>query len=603
MREQRPDPDQLLQRVRGEAERKREGQLKIFFGAAPGVGKTYSMLEVARRKKREGLEIVVGLVETHGRKETEALLEGLEVLARRKFEYRGTLLQEFDLDAALHRKPAIMLVDELAHANASGSRHKKRWQDIYELLGAGISVYTTMNVQHLESLNDVVYQITGINVRETVPDHLMERADEIELVDLPPDDLIQRLREGKVYMPDQAAAAIENFFRKGNLIALRELSLRRTADRVDEQMQDYRQDKGIKDIWPAGERILVCVGHNPRSIRLIHAARRLAAGLRSEWIAVHVEAPSKVRPSEQDVRQLADHMRLAESLGAETAVLSGQKMSEEILTYGRSRNVTRIIVGKPTHARWKDKLFGSPLDEIVRGSGDIDVYVISGDSAVPHRHAERRRVPRVWKRREWAWSVLTVGVATGAAALMQPYFEQVDLVMAFLLGVMFVASRTSTWPALFAAFLSVASFDFFFVPPFFTFAVSDARHLVTFVVMLMVSIVISRLTLRVRSQAEAARLRERRTAGLYNMSRDLVRERGANKLAEIAMKHIGEMFDSAVAVLIADDQGRLTTAGGGPFAFVPDQQESSVAQWVYEHRQAAGQSTDTPTFALSAFRS
>jgi two-component system sensor histidine kinase KdpD len=593
MNEQRPDPDQLLQRVREEEERKREGQLKVFFGAAPGVGKTYAMLEAARQKKREGMELVLGLVETHGRKETEALLEGLEVLPRRKVEYRGTLLKEFDLDAALVRKPAIMLVDELAHTNAPGSRHKKRWQDIYELLGAGISVYTTMNVQHLESLNDVVSQITGINVRETVPDLILERADEIELVDLPPDDLIQRLREGKVYMPDQAAAAIENFFRKGNLIALRELSLRRTADRVDEQMQVYRLDKGIKDIWPAGERILVCVGHNPRSIRLIHAARRLAAGLRSEWIAVHVEAPSKVRPSEQDLRQLGDHMRLAESLGAETVVLSGQKMSEEILNYARSRNVTRLIVGKPTHARWKDKLFGSPLDEIVRGSGDIDVYVISGDPAERHRHAERRRVPRAWRKREWAWSVLTVGVATGAAALMQPYFEQVDLVMVYLLGVMFVASRTSTWPALFAAFLSVASFDFFFVPPLLTFAVNDVRHMVTFAVMFLVSIVISRLTLRVRSQAEAARLRERRTAGLYNLSRELVRERGANRLAEIAMKHIGEMFDSTVAILIADDQGRLTTAGGGLFAFVPDQQELSVAQWVYEHRQPAGQSTDT----------
>src|SRR5512137_1112460 len=593
MNEQRPDPDQLLQRVRDEEERKREGQLKVFFGAAPGVGKTYAMLEAARRKMRDGVEVVVGLVETHGRKETEALLEGLEVLPRRTVEYRGANLPEFDLDASLKRRPAIILVDELAHTNVPGSRHKKRWQDVYELLGAGINVYTTINVQHLESLNDVVAQITGINVRETVPDFLLDRADEIELIDLPPDDLLQRLREGKVYMPDQAAAAIENFFRKGNLIALRELSLRRTADRVDEQMQVYRQDKGISDIWPAGERILVCVGHNPRSIRLIHAARRLAAGLRAAWIAVHVEAPSKVRPSEQDRRQLADHMRLAESLGAETAVLSGQKMSDEVLTYARSRNVTRIIVGKPTHARWKDKFFGSPLDEIVRGSGDIDVYVISGDPAKPHQHAERRRVPRAGKRREWAWSVLTVGVATGAAALMQPYFEQVDLVMVYLLGVMFVASRTSTWPALFAAFLSVASFDFFFVPPFFTFAVNDVRHMVTFAVMFLVSIVISRLTLQVRSQAEAARLRERRTAGLYNLSRDLVRERGANRLSEIAVKHIGEMFDSTVAVLIADDQGRLVAAGSGPFAFVPDPQESSVAQWVYEHRQPAGLSTDT----------
>src|SRR5512135_587374 len=387
-RRQRPDPDELMRRVHAEEERRREGQLKIFFGAAPGVGKTYAMLEAARKRRSEGVDVVVGLVETHGRKETEALLPELEIMPRRSIEYRGAVLQEFDIDAALARKPTVILVDELAHSNPEGSRHKKRWQDIYELLGAGITVYTTMNVQHFESLNDVVAQITGVTVRETVPDFLLDRADEIELVDLPPDDLIQRLRDGKVYMRDQAAAAIENFFRKGNLIALRELALRRTADRVDEQMQVYRQDKGIKDIWPAGERILVCVGHNPRSIRLIHAARRLAAGLRAEWIAVHVEAPAKVRPSASDLKQLADHMRLAESLGAETVTLSGQRMSEEILTYARSRNVTRIIIGKPTHPRWKDKLFGSPLDEIVRGSGDLDVYVISGDVAVPHVHRE-----------------------------------------------------------------------------------------------------------------------------------------------------------------------------------------------------------------------
>ena len=593
MEERRPSPDELLDRVRREAERSREGQLKIFFGAAPGVGKTYAMLEAARQKRTEGVEIVVGLVETHGRKETEALLEGMEILPRRNVEYRGAILKEFDLDSALRRKPAIMLVDELAHTNAPGSRHKKRWQDIYELLGAGISIYTTVNVQHLESLNDVVSQITGINVRETIPDFLLERADEIELIDLPPDDLLQRMKEGKVYMPEQAAAAIENFFRKGNLIALRELALRRTADRVDEQMQDYRQDKGIKEIWPAGERILVCIGANPRSIRLIHAARRLAAGLRAEWIAVHVEAPSQVRPSESDLKQLADHMRLAESLGAESVTLSGQRMSEEILTYARNRNVTRIIIGKPTHARWKDKLFGSPLDEIVRGSGDIDVYVISGDVAAPHLHLPSKRAPRTGRKREWLWSLLTVSLCTGIAKLMFPYFERLDLAMIFLLGVVFTASRTSIWPSLFATILSIAAFDFFFIPPYYSFAVSDIRYFFTFIVMFIVSFVISRLTLRVRDQAESARLRERRTASLYNLSRDLVRERGAMRLSEIAMKHIGEIFDSQVVVCIPDDQNRLAPATNGPFAFTPDQQELSVAQWVYEHRQPAGLGSDT----------
>jgi two-component system sensor histidine kinase KdpD len=593
MEEQRPDPDELLDRARREAERNREGQLKIFFGAAPGVGKTYAMLEAARQKKQESVDIVVGLVETHGRKETEALLEGLEILPRRNVEYRGTILKAFDLDAALRRKPAIMLVDELAHTNVPGSRHKKRWQDIYELLGAGISVYTTVNVQHFESLNDVVSQITGVNVRETVPDFLLDRADEIELIDLPPDDLLQRLREGKVYMPEQAAAAIENFFRKGNLIALRELALRRTADRVDEQMQVYRQDKGIKEIWPAGERILVCVGHNPRSIRLIHAARRLAAGLRAEWIAVHVEAPSRVRTSESDIKQLADHMRLAESLGAETVTLSGQRMSEEILMYARSRNVTRIIIGKPTHARWKDKLFGSPLDEIVRGSGDIDVYVISGDMPGPHAHPTERVRRDTVPKSEWLLSALTVAACTGIGLFMFPHFERLDLAMVYLLGVVFTASRTGKWPSLFATILSVAAFDFFFVPPYYTFAVSDVRYFITFIVMFIVSFMISRLTLRVRQQAEAARLRERRTATLYNLSRDLVRERGTKRLSEIARKHVGEVFDCEVAILLPDDQNRLASAPDGAYSFTPDQQELSVAQWVYEHRQPAGLGSDT----------
>ncbi len=593
MEERRPSPDELLDRMRREAERSREGQLKIFFGAAPGVGKTYAMLEAARQKKSEGVDIVVGLAETHGRKETEALLEGLEILPRRNVTYRGTVLKEFDLDAALGRKPAIILVDELAHTNAPDLRHKKRWQDVYELLGAGISVYATVNVQHLESLNDVVAQITGINVRETVPDFLLDRADEIELIDLPPDDLIQRLREGKVYMPEQAAAAVENFFRKGNLIALRELALRRTADRVDEQMQIYRRDKGITTIWPAGERIMVCLGANPRSIRLIHAARRLAARLRAEWIAVHVEAPTRVRPTEQDLKQLADYMRLAESLGAESVTLSGHRMSEELLTYARSRNVTRIIVGKPTHPRWKDKIFGSPLDEIVRGSGAIDVYVISGDVAQPHVHRETSARPHTWRKREWLWSVLTVATCTGIAQLMFPYFERLDLAMVYLLGVVLAASRASKWPSLFATVLSIAAFDFFFIPPYYSFAVSDVRYFITFIVMFVVSFVISRLTLRVRQQAEAARLRERRTAALYNLSKDLVRERGGKRLSEIAMKHISEMFESQVVILIPDDQNLLVPAGDGAFAFIPDQQELSVAQWVYEHRQPAGLGSDT----------
>ncbi len=593
MEERRPDPDLLLEQAREEEERRRQGKLTIFFGAAPGVGKTYAMLEAAREKRAERIDVVVGYAETHGRKETEALLEGLEVLPRRSIEYRAKLQQEFDLDAALARKPAIILVDELAHTNIPGSRHKKRWQDVIELLEAGMHVYTTVNVQHLESLNDVVYRITGVVVHETLPDSLLDRADEIELLDLPPDDLLQRLKDGKVYVPELAASAIDNFFRKGNLIALRELALRRTADRVDEQMLRYRRDKGIKDIWPAAERILVCIGQNPRSIRLIQAGRRMAAGLRADWIAAHVEAPSRVRPSERDLKQLADHMRLAESLGAETVTLTGPRMSEEVLAYARNRNVSKIVIGKPTHARWKDKLFGSPLDEIVRGSGDIDVYVITGDSAERHRHPESQ-IPRLtWRKREWLWSVLAVAGSTGIAALMFPYFDLMDLAMVYLLGVVIAASRTSKWPSMFAALLSVAAFDFFFVPPYYTFAISDIRYFFTFIVMGVVSFVISRLTLRVRQQAEASRQRERRTASLYHLSRDLVRERGKARLSESAAKHIGEVFDSQVVVLIPNEQNTLVIAAPSPDTFTIDQQEFGVAQWVFEHHQPAGLGTDT----------
>ncbi len=601
MEERRPDPDLLLSRIRQEAERGREGQLKIFFGAAPGVGKTYAMLEAARQKLSEGIDVMVGLVETHKRKETEALLEGLEILPRLKIEYRGTTLSEFDIDAALKRKPFIMLVDELAHTNAPGSRHKKRWQDVYELLGSGINVYTTMNVQHLESLNDVVNQITGVSVRETVPDFLLDRADEIELVDLPPDDLLQRLKEGKVYVRELAAEARENFFRKGNLLALRELALRRTAERVDEQMQSYRVVKGVKEVWPVAERILVCVGPNPRSIRLIRAAKRMADGLRGEWIAAYVEAPHKVKPSESDLRQLAEHMRLAESLGAETVTLSGSKASEEILTYSRERNVTKIIVGKPTHPRWKDKLFGSMLDDVVRGSGEIDVYVITGDTG----EAPPRPVPKLGRRKpkeqEWILSVVTVGIVTGIAALMSPYVPVSDLAMVYLLGAVFVAIRAGKVPVFVAALLSVLAFDFFFVPPRYTFYVNSPGYVITFIVMFSVAMIISRLAMKIQNQANTARQRERRTAALYSLSRKLVHERGIDKLSAIAIKHIGEVFSSHVVVLTPDERGALEVSVTGPITFALDQKELSVAQWTFNHGQRAGLGTDTLSGAKALY--
>lgn len=601
MEERRPDPDLLLAEVRQEEDRLREGQLKIFFGAAPGVGKTYAMLGVAQQKLAEGIDIVAGVVETHGRKETETLLEGLQIIPRRSVEYRGAVLSEFDIDSALKRKPAIILVDELAHTNAPGSRHKKRWQDIYELLGAGISVYTTVNVQHLESLSDVVSNITGITVRETIPDFLLERADEIELVDLPPDDLLQRLRDGKVYVPELAAKAREFFFRKGNLLALRELALRRTAQRVDEQMQRYREVKGVREIWPAAEKLLVCVGPNPQSIRLIRAAKRMAAGLSAEWIAVYVEAPHKVKPSESDLRQLAEHMRLAESLGAETVTLSGPKASEEILAYARDRNVTKIVIGKPTHPRWKDKLFGSMLDELVRGSGDIEVYVISGDTGEPVKGIIAKSLRSDSGAKEWLFSLAVVVACSGLALLMKTYFEIVDLAMVYLLGVVIAAIKTERGPSLFAAFLSVAAFDFIFIPPYYTFAVSNVRYFITFIVMFMVAFIISRLTHRIRDQVYAARQREKRTTAMYNLSRKFVHERGIEKLCAIAIRHISEVLPSHVVVLVPADRGKLTIPATGQETFALDEKELSVAQWTFDHRQRAGLGTDTLSGARALY--
>ncbi|MHB8771369.1 MAG: DUF4118 domain-containing protein [Syntrophales bacterium] len=593
MEARRPDPDELLGRAVSEEKRQRQGKLKIFFGAAPGVGKTYAMLEAAQKRRAEGVDIAVGVVETHGRKETEALLNGLEILPRRLQSHRSRDIPEFDIDAALARRPSLIIVDELAHTNAPESRHKKRWQDVRELLSAGISVYTTVNVQHLESLNDIVRQITGVIVRETLPDSFLAQADEIELIDLPPADLLQRLKEGKVYIPEQAEKAMENFFRTGNLIALRELALRRTAEQVEEQMESYRREAGVRAIWPAAERILVCIGPNPRSIRLIRAARRMAAGLRAEWIAVHVEAPPRARSSPEDLKLLAEHMRLAESLGAETATLTGRKASEEILTYARQRNIGKIIVGKPTHPRWKDKLLGSLLDEIIRGSGDIEIYVITGDAAeVPAKPRVRVHPPKI-KPKEWYWSLGTVAVSTALGSIVSPYFDQTDIAMIYLLGIVITSMRTGRWPALAATLLSVAAFDFFFIPPFHTFAVDDIRHLVTFGVMFAVANVITSMTLQIREQAEASRKRERSTAALYALSRKLARERKKGRIFDIATKHISEVFYSQIVILVLDEKGELTELETRVGAFAMDQKEQSVARWAFDNRHSAGLGTDT----------
>lgn len=592
MSQKRPNPDALLKQVKAEEARQLEGKLKVFFGANPGVGKTYAMLEAAHEQRRDGVDVVIGVVETHGRAETEALVKGLEVLPRRTVDYRGTALQEFDLDAALTRRPTVILIDELAHTNAPGLRHAKRWQDVQELLKAGITVYATVNVQHLESLNDVVAQITGVRVRETVPDSMIERADDVELIDLPPDDLLQRLKDGKVYVPEQIQHAIQNFFTKGNLIALRELALRRTAERVDQQMEVYRRDHAVIRTWPAAETIMVCVNMKPRGPRLIRAARQMAADLHAKWIAVYVQIPRHLRLPQVERDRLVQTLRLAEQLGAETVTLTGERIAQELLSYARSRNATKIIVGKPVRSLWKEWMFGSVVSELVHQSGDIDIYVITGEAG-EGQPLMRRSLKRSSKLSEYVYAAAGVSVATAVAWAMFPYFGPANLIMMYLIAVIFIAIRLGRGPSVLASVLSVATFDFFFVPPYFTFAVSDFQYILTFGVMLVVALVISNLAVRIREQAELARYRERRTGVLYTMSRDLATHRGTGMLVQVAAKHLREVFDGQVAIFLADAEKRVRLQRAEQLYFELDPKESGVAQWVFDHTERAGLGTDT----------
>jgi two-component system sensor histidine kinase KdpD len=604
---ERPDPDALLARAQADERGQTRGKLKIFFGASAGVGKTYAMLESARIQKAAGVDVVVGYVEPHGRKETEALLEGLEILPARTLEYRNIKLREFDLDAALARKPTLILVDELAHTNAEGSRHAKRWQDVEELLDAGINVYTTVNVQHLESQNDIVAQITGEIQRETIPDSVFEQADEVELIDLTVDELMQRLREGKVYRPQQAAIATEKFFRKGNLTALREMALRRTAERVDAQMQAYQRERAIADVWPAAERILVCIGPSALAQRLVRAAKRMATGLRAEWIVAFVESPDSAQLSPAKREQVTRALRLAEDLGAQTATLSGHNIADEVLNYARRHNISKIVVGKPEKPRWRELLFGSTVDTLVRRSGVIDVYVIHGehDDTEPRTSASFFTSPERSPASAYAWSTGIIAACTVACFFLYeafPDFDLANLIMFYLLGVVLVAVRFGRGPSVLASVLSVATFDFLFVPPRGTFAVSDVRYVLTFAIMLVTALLISNLTVRIRQQAESARQRERRTQELYDMSRELASTRGIIDLAQSAMRHIGQVFESKVTMLLPDRDGALRSEEElaqssdirlRDVRFAADERDRGVARWAHDHAEAAGLGTKT----------
>jgi two-component system sensor histidine kinase KdpD len=584
----RPDPDALLARARAEEPGPMRARLKIFFGASPGVGKTYAMLESARRLKANGVDVVVGVVETHGRAETAALVAGLDTLPREKLAYRGIELEELDVDAAVARKPTLILVDELAHTNAPGVRHPKRWQDVTDLLEAGIDVYTTLNVQHVEGLNDIVEQITGVRVRETVPDAILERADEIELIDLPPEELLDRLADGKVYVPDQARRAIDNFFRRGNLMALRELALRRTAERVDADVQAYRREQRIGALWPTRERILVCIGPSPGSARLVRAAHRIAESMRAPWYAVHVGITG-APPIRQDDRDRVDaHIALAESLGAEVATLAGASVADAVLAFAREHNVTRIVAGKPTHSRWRDRLRGSMLDALIRGSGAIEIHVIAPADELPPRPTSPRSGAGA-RLAAYIPGLVAVACATALGAAAGDRLSLADDAMLFLFAIM-LAALGGRGPGIAAAALAVGAYDFFLIPPRFTLAVADVHHVMTFAVMFTVGTAMGTMVARLRHAEAASRQRERRTAALLAFTSDAASAKDVADVAAAVVAHVEDVLAAPTAVLVPGADGSLAAAAGlEPLA----SQEIDVARWAHEHRRPAGRGTDT----------
>jgi two-component system sensor histidine kinase KdpD len=591
---QRPNPDELLARIQSEERLQARGKLKIFLGYAAGVGKTYAMLEAAHQRKAEGVDLVVACVDTHGRAETEAMLQGLEVIPRRQVEYRGTFLTEMDVDAVLARRPQLALVDELAHTNVPGSRHPKRYHDVQELLTSGTSVYTTLNVQHLESLNDVIAQITGVVVRETIPDLVLDDATDIELVDLPTDELLHRLKEGKVYVPEQAARAIEKFFRTGNLTALRELGMRRAAERVYEQMRDYMQTRAIPGPWPTKERLLLCVGPSPFSERLVRATRRLADELDAEWSAVNVETGTQTHLQESQKDRITRALQLAEELGGKAVTLPGHSVAEAALDYARKHNVTKIVAGKSIQPRWREVLRGSVVDQIMRQSGPIDVYVIS---VMPDAKGGASRRAALWRSHP-AWqpyvqSLALVAAGTALSALIRPFFSPTNLVMIYLLTVVLAAIYLGRGPSFLAAILSVLVFDFFFVPPHLTLAVAHVEYLLTFGALLAVGLIISSLTARVREQADAAGRRAAQTAELYALSQDLAAAVDLDTILQAALTHIGQTFGREAAVLLPSLQGDSVEPRAISPGFALNENQLAVAAWAFKHGEPAGHGTDT----------
>jgi two-component system sensor histidine kinase KdpD len=588
----RPDPDELLKNI--QAEENQRGRLKIFLGYVAGVGKTYAMLEAAHQRKEQGVDVVIGYIETHNRAETEVLVKGLESIPRKQAQYHNVTLSEMDVDAVIQRKPQLVLVDEFAHTNAPGSRHPKRYQDVQEILASGIDVYTTLNIQHLESLNDVVAQVTGVVIRETVPDRIIDEASEIEVIDLPPDELLVRLQEGKVYVPDQAARAIQKFFRKGNLTALREMSLRRAADRVDGQMRAYMQTRAIQGIWAAGERLLVCISPSPLSERLVRTTRRLADELNAAWLAVYVETPQFASMSQDKRDRVAGILQLAEDLGARSYTLSSgssmESVSQTIIDFAHKNNITKIVTGKPLRPRWQEFLRGSLVDTLIRKSGDVDVYVVTSADK-PSFPVDEHPLKLHSPISRYLWSIFLVSAATAVGFVIGRNIEATNLVMVYLLAVVLAAVYLGRGPAILASILGVLAFDFLFVTPHFTLAVSDTQYILTFIGLFLVGLVISQLTARASEQAQAAREREAETAELYDLSRDLASATDLDSILQVLKIHLEQTFSRTVAVLLPDEEVMKVFTVSENLKL--NDEEVAVADWVYRHAEPAGRHTNT----------
>ncbi|MCC7448234.1 MAG: sensor histidine kinase KdpD, partial [Anaerolineae bacterium] len=601
MDEHRPDPDALLAAIQKVESRQQRGSLKIFLGMAAGVGKTYAMLEAARQRKADGIDVVIGYVETHQRAETEALIQGLEIVPRQKQEYRGTLLEEMDIDAILARQPKLVVVDELAHTNAAGSRHIKRYQDVIELLEAGIDVCTTVNVQHFESRADSVQQITGITVHETVPDSILDLANEIELIDLSPDELRKRLQEGKVYTRERADLAANNFFRVGNLTALREMSLRLAAEHVDHQLQDYMQVKRIAGPWKSGERLMVAVGPTPFSERLIRWTRRMAYNLEAPWLAVFVQPSGALTAKANKI--LARNLTLARTLGGEVLTTAGDDVVEALLRLARQRNVTQIVIGKPQQTRLQVRLSGGSLvDKLIQHSGDIDIYVVTGDKSEtePRRTIalpEPTRHSAFW---QYIWALIIVGVIAGLDLSLFSWVGYQVVGFTELVAVLLIAVYVGRGPALVAAAASAISWNFLFIAPRFTFEISQVQDVILFLLYFVVAIFTGNLTSRIRAQEKQARYNAERTMALYTLAHEVSTAINMDDVLRTAITQIGRAFDAQVAIL-RPAGGKLERKPHPSSTLQVDEKDFSVASWVFENSKPAGRFTDTLPLATAHY--